>query len=106
MAPKSLGEFWFFLAFMLGLFTFAGVGNASTFKQMPMLFAPRQASSIIGWTSAMAAYGPLAAGLMMGLSLQLFGTPVAFFYWAAIFYAGNIAINWALYARKGAEAPC
>jgi NNP family nitrate/nitrite transporter-like MFS transporter len=54
----------------------------------------------------MAAYGPLAAGLMMGLSLQLFGTPVAFFYWAAIFYAGNIAINWALYARKGAEAPC
>jgi NNP family nitrate/nitrite transporter-like MFS transporter len=106
MAPKSLGEFWYFLAFMLGLFTFAGFGNASTFKQMPMLFPPRQASSIIGWTSAMAAYGPLAAGLMMGLSLQLFGTPVAFFYWAAIFYAGNIAINWALYARKGAEAPC
>jgi NNP family nitrate/nitrite transporter-like MFS transporter len=106
MAPKALGEFWFFLAFMLGLFTFAGIGNASTFKQMPMLFEPRQASSIIGWTSAMAAYGPFAAGLMMGLSLEFFGTPVAFFYWAAIFYAGNIAINWALYARKGAEAPC
>ncbi len=106
MSPKSLGEFWYFLGFMLALFTFAGFGNASTFKQMPMLFAPRQASSIIGWTSAMAAYGPLAAGLMMGLSLELFGTPVAFFYWAAIFYAGNIAINWALYARKGAEAPC
>ena len=106
MNPKSVGEFWYFLAFMLGLFTFAGVGNASTFKQMPMLFPPRQASSIIGWTGAIAAYGPLAAGLMMGLSLELFGTPVAFFYWAAIFYAGNIAINWALYARKGAEAPC
>jgi NNP family nitrate/nitrite transporter-like MFS transporter len=106
MSPKSVSEFWFFLAFMLGLFTFAGIGNASTFKQMPMLFQPRQASSIIGWTSAMAAYGPFAAGLMMGLSLQLFGTPAAFFYWAAIFYAGNIAINWALYARKGAEAPC
>ena len=106
MNPKSVGEFWYFLAFMLGLFTFAGVGNASTFKQMPMLFPPRQASSIIGWTGAIAAYGPLAAGLMMGLSLELFGTPVAFFYWAAIFYTGNIAINWALYARKGAEAPC
>jgi NNP family nitrate/nitrite transporter-like MFS transporter len=106
MNPKSVGEFWYFLAFMLALFTFAGVGNASTFKQMPMLFPPRQASSIIGWTGAIAAYGPLAAGLMMGLSLELFGTPVAFFYWAAIFYAGNIAINWALYARKGAEAPC
>jgi hypothetical protein len=43
---------------------------------------------------------------MMGLSIGFFGTPVAFFYWAAIFYAANIAINWALYARKGAEAPC
>jgi NNP family nitrate/nitrite transporter-like MFS transporter len=106
MSPSSVGEFWYFLAFMLGLFTFAGVGNASTFKQMPMLFPPRQASSIIGWTGAMAAYGPFAAGLMMGFSLKLFGTPVAFFYWAAIFYAANIAINWALYARKGAEAPC
>lgn len=104
--PKSTAEFPWFLGFMLGLFTFAGVGNASTFKQMPMLFEPRQASGIIGWTSAIAAYGPFAAGVMMGLSIQFFGTPVAFFYWAAIFYAANIAINWALYARKGAEAPC
>lgn len=104
--PKSTAEFPWFLGFMLGLFTFAGIGNASTFKQMPMLFEPRQASGIIGWTSAIAAYGPFAAGVMMGLSIQFFGTPVAFFYWAAIFYAANIAINWALYARKGAEAPC
>jgi len=91
---------------MLALFTFAGAGNASTFKQMPMLFPPRQAAGIIGWTSAVAAYGPFAAGLMMALSIQFFGTPVAFFYWAAIYYAANIAINWALYARKDAEAPC
>lgn len=106
LSPKSTAEFPWFLGFMLGLFTFAGIGNASTFKQMPMLFEPRQASGIIGWTSAVAAYGPFAAGVMMGLSIEFFGTPVAFFYWAAIFYAANIAINWALYARKGAEAPC
>lgn len=106
LSPKSTAEFPWFLGVMLGLFTFAGIGNASTFKQMPMLFEPRQASGIIGWTSAIAAYGPFATGVMMGLSIQYFGTPVAFFYWAAIFYAANIAINWALYARKGAEAPC
>jgi MFS transporter, NNP family, nitrate/nitrite transporter len=106
MHPKSVAEFPLFLGLMLGLFTFAGIGNASTFKQMPMLFQPRQAASIIGWTGAIAAYGPFATGLMMGLSISYFGTPVAFFYWAAIYYAANIAINWALYARKGAEAPC
>jgi NNP family nitrate/nitrite transporter-like MFS transporter len=106
MNPHSVAEFPWFLAAMLGLFAFAGVGNASTFKQMPMLFQPRQAASIIGWTSAIAAYGPFATGVMMGLSLAYFGTPVAFFYWCAIYYTANIAINWALYARKGAEAPC
>ena len=106
MHPTSVGEFPIFLGLMLGLFTFAGAGNASTFKQMPMLFQTRQAASIIGWTSAIAAYGPFATGLMMGLSISYFGTPVAFFYWAAIYYAANIAINWALYAREGAEAPC
>jgi NNP family nitrate/nitrite transporter-like MFS transporter len=105
-SPASMAEFPYFVGFMLGLFFFAGVGNASTFKQMPMLFPPRQAAGVIGWTAAIAAYGPLAAGLMLGYSISWFGSPNAFFYWAAVFYAANIAINWWYYARKGAEAPC
>lgn len=105
-APTSLADFPYFLAFMLGLFFFSGIGNASTFKQMPMLFEPRQAAGVIGWTSAMAAYGPFAAGLMLGYSITLFGSPNAFFYWAAFYYAVNVAINWWYYARKGAPNPC
>ena len=58
-APTSMAEFRYFMAAVLGLFFFAGVGNASTFKQMPMIFPPRQAGGVIGWTGAMAAYGPL-----------------------------------------------
>jgi NNP family nitrate/nitrite transporter-like MFS transporter len=105
-APTSMAEFPWFLGFMLGLFAFAGVGNASTFKQMPMLFEPRQAGGVIGWTGAMAAYGPFACGLMIGYSFSWFGGPNAFFWWAAIYYAANVAINWWFYARKGAESPC
>jgi MFS transporter, NNP family, nitrate/nitrite transporter len=105
-SPASMAEFPWFLGCMLALFTFAGIGNASTFKQMPMLFPPRQAGGVIGWTGAMAAYGPFAVGLMLGYSFSWFGTPNAFFYWAAIYFAVNIAINWWFYARKGAEAPC
>lgn len=105
-SPTSLAEFPYFLAFMLGLFFFSGIGNASTFKQMPMLFEPRQAAGVIGWTSAIAAYGPFAAGLMLGYSITLFGSPNAFFYWAAFYYAVNVAINWWYYARKGAPNPC
>ncbi|HSE79381.1 MAG TPA: nitrate/nitrite transporter [Alphaproteobacteria bacterium] len=104
--PTSMSEFPYFVAAMLGLFFFSGIGNASTFKQMPMLFSPRQAAGVIGWTAAMAAYGPFACGVMLGLAIDWFGTPNAFFYWSAIFYAANVALNWWYYARKGAEAPC
>jgi NNP family nitrate/nitrite transporter-like MFS transporter len=104
--PQSIAEFPYFVAAMLGLFLFAGVGNASTFKQMPMIFPPRQAGGIIGWTGAMAAYGPFACGLMIGYSLTWFGSPNPFFYWAAFFYFVCILINWWFYARKGAEKPC
>jgi MFS transporter, NNP family, nitrate/nitrite transporter len=105
-SPSSMADFPYFVGFMLGVFFFAGVGNASTFKQMPMLFPPRQAGGVIGWTGAMAAYGPFAAGVAIGFSYAWFGTPNAFFYWSAIFFAVCIAINWWFYARKGAEAPC
>lgn len=105
-APKSMAEFPYFVVAMLGLFFFAGVGNASTFKQMPMIFPPRQAGGVIGWTGAMAAYGPFACGLMIGYAISFFGSPNPFFYWAAFFYLVCIAINWWFYARKGAEKPC
>ncbi len=105
-APTSMADFPFFVASMLGLFFFAGIGNASTFKQMPMIFPPRQASGVIGWTSAMAAFGPFACGLMLGYAFDWFGSFNPFFYWAALFYLVCIVINWWYYARKGAEKPC
>jgi NNP family nitrate/nitrite transporter-like MFS transporter len=105
-APTSMDQFPYFLAAVLGLFFFSGVGNASTFKQMPMIFPPRQAGGVIGWTSAMAAYGPFAVGLMLGYSFDWFGSFNPFFYWAVFFYLVCIGINWWFYARKGAEKPC
>jgi len=105
-APASMAEFPYFLAAVLGLFFFAGIGNASTFKQMPMIFPPRQAGGVIGWTGAMAAYGPFAVGLMLAYSFDWFGSFNPFFYWAAFFYLVCIGINWWFYARKGAEKPC
>lgn len=105
-APTSMDQFPWFVTAMLALFFFAGVGNASTFKQMPMIFPPRQAGGVIGWTGAMAAYGPFAVGLMLGYANDWFGSFNAFFYWAAFFYLVCIGINWWFYARKGAEKPC
>lgn len=105
-APTSMDDFPYFLAAVLGLFFFSGVGNASTFKQMPMIFPPRQAGGVIGWTSAMAAYGPFAVALMLGYSFDWFGSFNPFFYWAVFFYLVCIGLNWWFYARKGCEKPC
>jgi len=104
--PQSMSEFKWFVAAMLGLFLFSGIGNASTFKQMPMIFPPRQAAGVIGWTAAIAAYGPFFCGLVFAQVYAWFGTPNAFFYWGAAYFAACGVLNWWYYARRGAEKPC
>ena len=105
-ATVSHETFPWFVAAMLGLFFFAGIGNASTFKQMPMLFSPRQAGGVIGFTAAIAAYGPFFFGLLFGMSFGAFGNPNAVFYGLSVFFAINVALNWWLYARRNAPNPC
>jgi len=105
-APTSAADFAPFLWGMLGLFLFSGIGNASTFKQIPMIFPPRQAGGVIGYTAAIAAYGPFLFGVLMGISVSLTGNSNMFFYGISIFYLVNLVLNWHFYTRKGAEKPC
>ncbi len=104
--PTSLEQFPWFVGLMLGIFLFSGIGNASTYKQMPMIFPARQASGVLGWTAAIAAYGPFIFSALIGAVLGSTGRPTGFFIGIAIFYTANIVINWWFYARKGAEKPC
>jgi NNP family nitrate/nitrite transporter-like MFS transporter len=104
--PDSTAEFRWFVLCMLGVFLFSGIGNASTFKQIPMIFPPRQAGGVIGWTAAIAAYGPFVFSVLIAAVIAGAGSPMPFFLGAAGFYAVNIAINWWYYLRRGAERPC
>jgi NNP family nitrate/nitrite transporter-like MFS transporter len=82
---------------MMAIFLFAGMGNASTFKQMPMIFPPRQAGGVIGWTAAIAAFGPFFFGV--GLTMM---SPWAFYMIGVAFILVCIVITWVRYARPGA----
>lgn len=86
-----------FLWGMLAIFLFSGIGNASTFKQMPMIFERRQAGGVIGWTAAIAAFGPFFFGVGVTTfgALAFYGIGIA---WALM----CIAITWWRYARPGA----
>jgi NNP family nitrate/nitrite transporter-like MFS transporter len=105
-APTSLESFPMFVAAMLALFFFAGIGNASTFKQMPMLFGPRQAAGVIGFTAAIAAYGPFLFGMLFAWSFGSMKSATPVFYGLAAFFAFNVLLNWRMYARRGAPNPC
>lgn len=99
--PTSSNDFSMFFWGMLAIFFFAGVGNASTFKQMPMIFEPRQAGGVIGWVSAIAAFGPFIFGVLLS-----FIAPKVFFLGIALFAINAAAMAWFHYARRGAEKPC
>ena len=86
-----------FLWGMLAIFLFSGIGNASTFKQMPMIFNRRQAGGVIGWTGAIAAFGPF----IFGVGLTTMGA-VPFYIIGAVWAVMCIGITWWRYARPGA----
>lgn len=99
-ADALTADFTAFLFGMLAIFLFSGIGNASTFKQMPMIFERRQAGGVIGWTSSIAAYGPFLFGVMLA-SMAV----STFFAVVLAFVLGCIVLTWVRYARPGAPKP-
>lgn len=106
--PTSAEQFPLFVTGMLTLFFFTGMGNAATFRQYPIIFGanPRQAAGVIGWTAAVAAYGPFIFSMLIATVISAFGSPNVFFYGLTLFFILATSINWWFYTRKGCERPC
>ena len=124
----SEGNFYGFLAMFMLLFVTTGVGNGSTFRMIPVIFrtlherlsagkskdvqeqagknAGKEAAAVLGFSSAMAAYGAFFIPKSFGSSMALTGGPEAAFYMFVGFYLSCIAVTWWWYARKGAQTPC
>ncbi len=107
LAPTSLAGFPVFVWLMLAMFLFSGIGNASTFRQFPIIFAgsPRQGAQVLGWTGAVAAYGPFLFSSLIGMSMSRTGSPAAFFWGLIVFDVIAVGINWYYYTRRGCERP-
>ncbi len=84
------------------LFAATGVGNGSTFRTVGVIFDRQQAGPVLGWTSAVAAYGAFIAPVVIGQQIKA-GTPQAAMYGFAIFYALCLILNWWFYLRAGSE---
>lgn len=98
--PTSPDQFGFFLWGMLAMFFFSGIGNAGTFKQMPMIMPARQAGGAIGFTAAIGCFGPF----VIGVALSSMSASVWFWICAAFCLLCS-AVCWLQYARPRAPYP-
>lgn len=94
--------FFLFMVLFVVLFAASGIGNGSTFRTIGVIFDRQQAGPVLGWTSAIGAYGSFIAPVVIGQQIKA-GTPEYAMYGFAIFYALCLVINWWFYLRKGAE---
>ena len=114
------GAFWGFFAMFMLLFFATGVGNASTFQMIPVIMrkemervmpatayaeklrqAEKESAAIIGFTSAIAAYGAFFIPKAYGTSISLTGLPDAALWGFLIFYGACAAVTWIVYSRHG-----
>jgi MFS transporter, NNP family, nitrate/nitrite transporter len=124
----TTGNFWGFFWMFMMLFAGTGVGNASTFRMIPVIFlterqraaagrgapaqaqaiteANKEAAAVLGFSSAVAAYGAFFIPKSYGTSIALTGGPEAALWCFVAFYVTCIAITWWCYSRKGADMPC
>ncbi len=119
------GAFWGFFASFMVLFLATGVGNASTFQMVPVIMrkelahlmpdmtdaertrqAEKESAAIIGFTSAIAAYGAFFIPKAYGSSIVLTGGPEAALYGFALFYVISAAVTWFYYTRRNAPVSC
>jgi len=112
--------FWGFFAMFMILFFATGVGNASTFQMIPAIMraemprlepqlsaadrvkqADMESAAIIGFTSAVAAYGAFFIPKSYGSSIALTGGPEAALWGFLLFYVTCVAVTWFYYTRRG-----
>jgi len=111
----------YFISFMV-LFITTGIGNGSTFTMIPVIFRTlherlepekigqeglfvkirKESAAVVGFTSAIAAYGAFFIPKMFGSGLGVFGTFIALI----VFYIICIVLTWWYYSRGNAEYPC
>ena len=119
----SAGYFWGFFSMFLLLFVAAGVANGSTFRMVPVMFLTlrqralgageqadiegnREAAAVIGFISAIAAYGGFFIPKAYGTSFDLTGGVDAALMGFIAFYISCVALTWWYYARRNAVVPC
>ncbi|MDO8322798.1 MAG: NarK family nitrate/nitrite MFS transporter [Phenylobacterium sp.] len=112
-------SFPIFFASFMWLFFWTGVGNASTFQMIPAIVradmprllpqadpaarlkaAEMESAAIVGFSSAIGAFGGFFIPLAFGNAMKATGGPSSALLVFLAFYLSCVAVNWLFYARK------
>ena len=94
-----------FLLTFIVLFATTGIGNGSTFRMIGVIFQKDQRGPVLGWTSAIAAYGAYLIPMIFAAQIEA-GTPQYALYGFAVYYLSCLLVNWWFYARNDGEIVC
>jgi NNP family nitrate/nitrite transporter-like MFS transporter len=102
------------------MFFMTGVGNASTFQMIPNIMraevprlmpelsaeaslrqSEKESAAIVGFTSAIAAYGAFFIPKSFGSAIAATGSPMPALWGFLIFYASCAALTWWAYTHRG-----
>jgi MFS transporter, NNP family, nitrate/nitrite transporter len=105
-----VANFWLFLGLFLLLFASAGIGNGSTYRMVPIVFAlrasgdetarKRKAAAALGLISAIGAYGGFLIPQALNLSFQATGAYAGAFLGFLAGYVLLLAITYFVYVRS------
>ena len=96
---------WPFFGLFMVLFVTTGIGNGSTFRSIPYIFSKELAGPVLGWTSAIAAYGAFIIPKVFGQQIKI-GHPEYALYGFAVYYVICLILNWWYYERKNSGIEC
>lgn len=101
------GNFTGFLIMFLILFVTTGIANGSTFRMIPFIFNnPKESAAVLGFTSAIGAYGAFLIPKIFGWSIDTTGMANTALYIFIAYYVISLVVTWYFYSRKGAEVKC
>jgi NNP family nitrate/nitrite transporter-like MFS transporter len=105
-----VGSFWLFLGLFLLLFAAAGIGNGSTYRMVPIVFAlrasgddaarKRKAAAALGLISAIGAYGGFLIPQVLNLSFQATGGYAGAFLAFVAGYVALLLLTYVVYVRS------
>ena len=110
MLTLPVANFWLFLGLFLLLFASAGIGNGSTYRMVPIVFAlrasgdetarKRKAAAALGLISAIGAYGGFLIPQALNLSFQASGGYAGAFLGFVAVYAFLLVLTYVVYVRS------